>query len=214
MTNPTYPNFPINLNLSTDPFPCTVIGIHGHAGAGKDTVAERVKSETEFFAERTVISPFAKPLRKACAKMFGLYELAFNCQESKEQRHGYWNVSPRQIAQFVGTELVRKHLGENFWLKAKQILIEDYAQADEFSFNKIIIIPDVRFQNEYDWIISKGGIVIHLTRPGAEGNIGIPNHESEHPLNLHAKEKTYEIVNDGTLEQLYEKVDTFIEQVL
>lgn len=194
----------------------SLIGIHGKAGSGKDTVKDFL---IESFARHYSIS-FADPLKEAAAIAFGIPLDWFYSRDLKEEKHPNWNLSPRVIAQFMGTEMFRETVAKilpgiesDFWVERAALrLNNEYVPDDEGSFESgdTVIIPDVRFQNEYDWIIANKGIVIHLTRPGADGNIGIPNHASESDINLHDKERTYVCDNSGTISELQRKIANLI----
>jgi len=188
-----------------------IIGIAGKAGAGKDTAAHYLHN----FYVNVYIEHFADPLKDACAAAFGIPRFHFDQPEIKEIHNPYWNISPRQIAQFVGTELFRTEVGDllklprTFWvermqgkLSGKLLLPEegDYEPGDT------VVIPDVRFQDEYDWIVDNGGIVIILTRPGYDGKVGLKSHASEAGFQSTQLDYTYERTNDGTLENLFLKV--------
>jgi hypothetical protein len=81
------------------------------------------------------------------------------------------------------------------------------------------IITDMRFPNEMEAVVEKGGITIRVVRPKVESLVdkmrpysdsvhyGIPmpeEHPSETALDGHTMH--YEIINDGTIEDLVEKV--------
>jgi hypothetical protein len=193
-----------------------LIGIHGHARAGKDTVKDFLIST---YSDHYSIS-FADPLKEAASVAFGIPLEWFYQDSLKEIDHPNWSTSPRKIAQFMGTEMFRDTIhklvpsvGDDFWVTRLALRITNrYVPEGEghFDTDDTVVIPDVRFQNEYDWIIENGGIIIHLTRPGADGNIGIPGHASESSLNLHNIERTYECVNDSTLPSLYKKIADII----
>lgn len=195
-----------------------LIGIHGHANSGKDTVAGYL-CQTFY---NTYAESFATPLKAAAAKAFGFDIELFDARETKEEALPIWRVSPRQIAQFMGTELFRNNIdklmpgmGDNFWVVRMAAMLNNELPEPEaiYEDDDVIIIPDVRFQNEYDWIIENNGIIIHLTRPGADGNIGIPGHTSESSLNLHDNERTFPCVNDSTKETLFDKIDSLISNL-
>ena len=194
-----------------------LIGIHGHAGVGKDTIAMYLN---EWYID-CYCESFASPLKDAASQAFGIPRFHFDQSEIKELDNPYWNVSPRKIAQFLGTEMFREtiaklipEIGNDFWVKrlegklTQQILLEDEGEYNE---NDCVVIPDVRFQNEYDWITGNNGIVIHLTRAGKDGNIGIPNHASESGIFLNAPSRTYTISNNSSIGDLYNEVDRCIE---
>jgi len=189
-----------------------LVGIHGHAGAGKDTLKELICVDRPNF----FFYSFADPLKEAAAVAFGIPLSAFYNPETKELPNHYWGITPRVIAQFLGTEMFREcipklmpGIGDSFWVERMEMRLSNcYVPEDEGLIipTDTVVIPDVRFQNEYDWIIANEGIIIHLTRPGFDGTIGIPGHSSESKLNLHTPERTYEIANDGLISDLEQKL--------
>jgi hypothetical protein len=193
-----------------------LIGIYGHARSGKDTVTTFL---TETYKGYYSIA-FADPLKEAAAVAFGIPLDWFYSDELKDTEHPNWDLTPRQITQFMGTEMFRDTLprliegvGNNFWVnRAILRLTNSYVPEDEGSFEltDTVVISDVRFQNEYDFIIKNNGIIIHLTRPGADGNIGISGHSSESQLTLHDNERTYEVTNDSTIPELHRKIANII----
>jgi hypothetical protein len=194
---------------------CRLIGICGHAGAGKDTVAHYIHTTRD----NTYKLAFALPLKIAAAAMFGIPLDNFYDPDHKEAPDPFWGVSPRKIAQFFGTEMVREtmhrlvpEVAEHFWVSRMIHCLTGQGEQVEYDEDDVVIISDVRFQNEYDWIVSQGGIIIHLTRPGADGTVGIPGHASEGGLHFTAPDFTYLLVNNGTLEELHEEVDLIIKQ--
>lgn len=194
----------------------SLIGIHGKASAGKDTAKDFI---IDNFKNYYTLS-FADPLKEAASAAFGIPLESFYDTEEKESSLTPWGISPRVIAQFLGTEMFRDtvvklipNISNNFWLhRAAMRLNNIYTPENEgdFSEGDTVVIPDVRFQNEYDWIIANGGIIIHLTRPGADGIVGIANHPSEQFINLSNQERTYLCENNGTLSELHRKIANII----
>jgi hypothetical protein len=200
--------------------PLKLIGLHGKAGAGKDTVADYL---TDTYDAHYRIA-FADPLKEACSALLGINLIDFYDRDSKEAVNAAWDLTPRAIAQFFGTEIMREqvtklvpNLGLDFWIKRAWLRLEGiYVPEDEgiYSLGDTVIISDVRFQNEYDWIIDNGGTIIHLTRPGFSGTVGgIENHASEQSINLWNKERTATCVNDLTLDHLYSQIDNIINNL-
>jgi hypothetical protein len=193
-----------------------LIGLSGHAGSGKDTASDFLCDTYKNYYYES----FAAPLKDAASAAFGISREDFDSHELKEVSNELWNVSPRQVAQFIGTEMFRAtlskllpYIGEDFWVKRLHLrLNNDFTPPDvgAYEFGDTVIITDVRFQNEYDFIMANGGSVIHLTRLGADGNIGIPNHASESSYNKHTPERTYLCENNGTVKELYKKLADII----
>jgi hypothetical protein len=61
-----------------------------------------------------------------------------------------------------------------------------------------IVISDVRFENEAQWIRSKGGELWHIVRPGFDG--GVREHPSENGIEILQGEKI--LVNDRGIDDL------------
>lgn len=196
-----------------------LIGIHGHAGVGKDTISGYLHSNYK----NVYGEAFAGPLKDGCVEVFGIDREYFDGPDLKNVVNDYWGVSPRQIAQFVGTELFRIQIGglltldKSFWIKrlAGRLTGELNEYQNPYSPGDCVVIADVRFQNEYDWIIANEGIIIHVTRPGHAGNVGITSHASEAGIpNFHTPEAYFHVDNSSSLNDLYAKVDAIVEHHL
>lgn len=121
-------------------------------------------------------------------------------------------MSVRELLQKLGTEAMRNGLHENVWVNA---LFADYkrklelVKSDKPGYDLKVeevgeypnwIITDMRFPNEMEAIVEKDGITIRVVRPGTVTG----THPSETALDGHTMH--YEIINDGTIEDLIEKV--------
>jgi hypothetical protein len=183
--------------------PKLIVGFYGHAGAGKDTTADWFGS---IYRQNhpVVISKFAfaKPVKDAAAEMFGVPRWYFDTVEDKEKIDPFWNLSPRQMAQLVGTEMGRDIISQDIWLKRMQVQWNTFVPT-------VALITDVRFQNEVDWILQQGGWICHITREGANGAVGIANHRSEQTLLFPQSDRTYLLKNDGTLKDLQKEISKF-----
>lgn len=122
-------------------------------------------------------------------------------------------MTVRELLQKLGTDAMRDNLHENVWVNA---LFADYVPRLQFekSFHGMKgavpveepnwIITDMRFPNEMDAVYKREGITIRVVRPGT----AVGTHPSETALDN--EEFDYEIINDGTLEELIEKVKTIL----
>lgn len=174
-----------------------LIGLHGLARSGKDTAADYLQNYG--FKKYS----FADPLKECLKVLFGwnddhVYGDLKECPDPSFQSM----PTPRQMMQLLGTEFIREKVDYNFWIKrAEQFCRENYGP---------IVIPDVRFENEADFIIKNGGIVVKI-EGGYEGMQqiqGISGHASEAGIPEHYFDRT--IVNDGTLDELYTKIQKLV----
>lgn len=177
-----------------------LIGVLGRKGSGKDTVSDHIINKFNF--EKMIL---AEPLKNACRELFNFSDeqLYGNLKETVDPQ---WGVSPRKVLQWLGTDVIRNRIGElnpdignNFWVMLLRI---KYLQKLNNDKDVKIIVSDVRFQNEIDIIHQLGGQVIKLTRPSINN---IDAHESE--KNIDNLKGDIDIMNDGTLDELYKKVD-------
>lgn len=103
---------------------------------------------------------------------------------------------------------------EDFWVRRMEgRILGDLCipeQDGEYETGDTIVISDVRFQNEYDWIVANGGCMIHIVRPGVNGSVGIPGHKSEGTIIRNAPEITFTLDNNGTIEELFTKTDSIM----
>ena len=189
-----------------------LIGIVGNAHTGKDSLAKYLANSLD---ATVYIHPFAWFLKGCASEAFGIPFDNFVSTVTKEQTHPFWGVSPREVAQYVGTEMFRA-LDSDFWIYRLIGHIDGDLELPEaweaYSDGDVLLIPDVRFENEVEFILANNGHLIHLTRPGEVGNVGIPGHESEAGISSSVLASLYHIHNGGTLEELYLEVDKFIDK--
>lgn len=94
---------------------------------------------------------------------------------------------------------VREHIGWDAWVRALERVVDNGDPEP-------VVITDVRFPNEAEWIHALGGIIIRVTRPGTDAVD--PNNESErHVATLDAD---YDITNDGDIHKLRAKVTSVL----
>lgn len=168
-----------------------IIGIAGHARAGKNTIAQFIQEEY-----RATTYAFAEPLKDMLG-VLGLDDQDLNGWRKDEDNYDY-HTTPRHMMQTLGTEWGRDSINENIWVivAAKRIQRLCHAQHDT-----TIIITDVRFENEADFV-RRHGFLIHVERP--DQRIDGSTHRSEHPVRINEADDSV-IINDGDLEQLREE---------
>jgi hypothetical protein len=104
------------------------------------------------------------------------------------------HISPREVYQLFGTELMRDCVSDSFWT--------DIAPKEN------VIITDVRFSNEVSWLDEHKGILVDVVR---EGNVvKVATHSSESGTGATAY---HTICNSGTLEMLDDEVHEFLNSL-
>ncbi len=173
-----------------------LIGITGKARSGKDSLATFAWTQYGF----TRIA-FADPVKLSAQAKFGLTAAQTWDDELKEVVIPHWGMTPRQMFQMEGTEAGRNVFGGDIWIKRFMLSYNLLKYTDD------IVVPDVRFDNEYSSLKSLGGIIIEVRRgqAGLSGSAGA--HVSESGLSLPAD---YVIENEGTLEELHEKFEAIV----
>jgi len=159
-----------------------IIGITGTARSGKDTFASfLVKHQYP-----AIVVSLAMPMKHMLAEGLGFsWEQLYGDQ--KETIVPQFGKSARQMMQTLGTEWGRELVHEDMWLNALEMLYPDTN----------LIIADVRFQNEADWV-RKNGILIHILRKHTP--IKDSGHASEQGVDVGNKDFMWP--NNGTIEEL------------
>ena len=146
-----------------------ILAIAGHAGAGKDTVAEMF----EEILFKSAIFRFASPIYDAIETIF---DINLNELDRAEKELPHWKLfynSPRKVLQTLGTEWAREMIHEDVWpLLLDRRLRRIAAQGEHI---KWAIIPDLRFENELQYVRSRGGSVVRVERH----SISVRPHASE-----------------------------------
>lgn len=160
-----------------------IIGLAGKSGAGKDTAAGAIEY---LYPGRIFRYSFAMPLRAGIAAMLGAdIEAQSRDRERKNDVIELYGVSPRYIMQTLGTDWGRAFINENVWvLRAKAIWDEQLRKNPD----AIIVVSDVRYDNEAQAVLDCGGRVVEIVRPDNPHTQqiqtgGVVNHTSEAGIN-------------------------------
>lgn len=160
-----------------------IIGIAGKKRAGKDTLAAGLSAALGLPRDS-----FAAPIRAFVGQITGMRPEEL--EASKETPLAWLDgMTPRRMMQTVGTEWGRQSVHSELWVRSL------FARAPRSG----VIVSDVRFPNEADAILARGGIVFRVNRLGQGAG---DEHLSEVPLPDHLV--TVELFNDSTPERLVE----------
>jgi hypothetical protein len=211
-----------------------IIGISGYSGAGKDQVGQMIKLLC--YKDNWEIKKWATKLKIISSMLTDIPIEKFEDQEFKKTNlEKNWDVKSkyrdrrpptpmtvREFLQKLGTEAMRDGLHTNVWVNA---LFADYRTnfeaKDVNEWGKNLqnnwIITDMRFPNEMEAVVERKGITIRITRP-VESYPENPNFNGDmqiavkmahsHPSEtaLDDAKFDYEIINNGSIEDLIEKV--------
>lgn len=192
-----------------------IIGITGFARSGKTTVADILCGCFDY--ERKHI---AAPLREMLSTLFSCSGLRpaerwqYLIGIKKEDVIPFFGVTSRHMQVTLGTEWGRKLISPNIWVDLWKVNLKP---GDR------VINDSVRFRNEEQAIQELGGIVIRVVRPGVGpavfkfGKFGSTAYRlTRLKWFIHPSERVdlisadYTIVNDGTVEDLRQKVTTIV----
>jgi hypothetical protein len=180
--------------------------------SGKSEVARVLVEEFGF----THLS-FATPVKRMVAVV--LEELGYSdmlvrhlLSEGKEDRlvlfdilraageSGAGDVTARTMMQSLGTDWGRELVHPSLWVRPF-----DRKLLDAITLGNSVVVDDMRFPNEYDYVATRGGVLVEVTRPNV------------HPTNRHRSEgqlrgrpRHHAIVNEGSLNDLKNKARRII----
>lgn len=176
-----------------------IIGLHGFAQSGKDTVAGFLK---HYGYEQVVL---AKPLLDCLVALDPIVAADANGRTYRFaevlEAEGYEEAKKtpefRRLLQVFGSEVGRDLLGPalgvNTWVDIARNKIAKKGQY---------VISDVRFRDEVKMVREEGGLLVKVKRPGYGP---INGHKSDAGLPDHLFDVV--IYNDGTLTDLAAKVE-------
>lgn len=157
-----------------------LIGISGKARAGKDTVADCLIGNYNFYK-----GSFAIPVKQFAIRHFDL---------TPEECYGDKTEKSRWVLQAIGNGC-REEFGKNIWIDK---LFEKVGAVEK------VVISDVRYENEAEAIKARGGYIIKVERPDAPEI----EHGADHPSEMEMERiiPDFPLYNDGDLDQLYSRV--------
>lgn len=178
--------------LKEGPF---LIGLGYQKQVGKDTVAGELETALETLEFSTMIYSIAAPLKNLIHEVYGVpMGRLYGDDEAKNKPSGVRGMTVRQLLQVFGCEMREAFPG--IWSGA--LLRREWHNPWYYSpFMEAVIIPDVRFRDEFD-IIKRRGITIKVTRPGAPTD----PHWSEKSSPVANAPWDLTIENGGTLDEL------------
>jgi ABC-type transporter MlaC component len=183
-----------------------IISLTGKKQSGKSTIANYLVEKHNF-----IELSFAQYLKEACKILFNWDENDYST-DNKEKVDKLWGKSPREILQYMGTEILRdnmkniidtsiKELNKTYSFHIKRL----YQDIKKYP-DKNIVISDVRFPDELDFCIKINSKIIKVERDTISNQYS--NHKSETSLENIKFDNI--IKNNKSRKELYEKIDIYI----
>lgn len=176
-----------------------LIGITGRAGAGKSTVARMLEDRFVF-----VEMALADPIVNMIGSLFADCDIdgAWAIERSLKELPTRLGYSYRQLAQTLGTEWGR-HLSPDFWLRVLALrLREPHIEVQN------VVISDVRFPNEADFVKARGGVMVRVLR---EQPTTARHHASEVHTDMLSVDT--ELLNFGSQATLLDQVERLVQKL-
>jgi hypothetical protein len=146
-----------------------IIGISGKAGSGKNALANCITHIDNTWMHKS----FASKLKIICYTLIGGRFFDQVSEAGKAKYLPEWNMTIGEMQQRVGTDAIRNVIHKNAWVMA---LFADYRDGDKW------IITDVRFENEAQAILDRGGFLVRIDGARIEDTGRDPQHISETEL--------------------------------
>lgn len=177
-----------------------IIGIGHQMRVGKDTFASFLADHLRRRPGKptVVIHHFADYLKEVVDRGFALDPSLdkSTLTEFDEIDFIKWGgkgrLTIREVYQQVGTGI--REIYRDFWIRA----LERNWNKPGVANPDIVIIPDMRFWNEFTWVKSRGGLRVKVVRPDAPKS----DHESEKDLSEGCPPWDHVILNEGSLGDL------------
>lgn len=168
----------------------------GKARQGKDTVAKIIKNYYETESQKTIITSITKYLK--------IYATEISNWDGSEE------TKPRKLLQYLGNEIIRKQINEDFLITRT---VEDICFYKKYF--DIIIVTGIRFPNEIKSIKSKFDNVFSIHLTGKENNLSL---EEKMDITETALEKyfeyDFEIINNYDMDYLQKQIIKILRGIL
>lgn len=190
--------------MTRDPF---LLGLSGLAGAGKDTAAEYLVDRYGFLQ-----LALAEPLNDMLATMLEQVGIDYDVLHERHLKERpldqLQGLSPRQLKQSLGDW--GRALSPTFWLRLAEMRLG--LTAGQSPIHDRVVVSDVRFANEAEWLRARGGHLARIHRPGVAPVRGHVS-EWEQAGGQFARLVHTTVVNDSTVGMLHERIDQLCNEL-
>jgi dephospho-CoA kinase len=189
-----------------------LIGLNGATESGKDVIAQHLVEQHGYrrigFADalkQEVAVKFRRTLTVEAERMYGHQISSGRCTIDEAIHRLLWDertALTRALLQEMGTE-VRRADNPSYWTIK---WVQAYLRREGCS----VVVPDVRFSNEFECLRSWGASFIRLRRPGHSVAELASDHASETSLSEGSFDWDATLDNDGTLDDLRTKTNQLL----
>ena len=202
-----------------------ISAINSGKRSGKDTFAAYLIDELEGIGHIAEKRALADSLKVACGEIFNLsHEQMHGTTEQKDSLTAFdWpqgnplgrsgKMKAREILQYFGSEVMRNGFDTNVWVNSLYLYGEKRLKEVMPLFNAglkrqplYIIVPDIRFPNEADFV----DYLVDIYRPEAEEN-NQDVHISEKAGKEFTREIDLQVGNFGLKEELKDSAKNMID---
>lgn len=172
-----------------------VICISAKARCGKDVSGAMLAEIFESYGKKVLITHYADLVKYICRTFFDW--------------DGDKNEYGRSLLQRVGTDTIGKQYPD-FWVDFLVKLFKVFENEWD-----IVLIPDCRYPIEYEGMKANFDTdLIRIERPGFISNL--TEEQKKHPSEVSLDNYTFDkiIINDGTLQDLKNKLLVYAKEVL
>lgn len=177
-----------------------LIGLIGYERTGKDTVAD-------YFVENMCYTKMsmADPIKEICKLLFD-WDKIFLESNMKDKIDKNTNIVPRDMMKWIGTDIFQYSIYDKFPnlnIPQKKIWVNYIKNNCQDIEN--LIIPDIRFKHEAEFIQENNGILVYIDRVELKEQYDI--------MEILQKYPHYNIKNKGTIDELHQNINKFIRLV-
>lgn len=175
-----------------------LIGLTGTMGSGKTTVAEMILDKYDLVDKACVNIAFADGVKIIACQLSGMYRQELDSYKTKIIPH--LGITARELYQQVGD--FGKSINPNIWVGSTIARVDQHINDGD-----VVVVSDVRYDNEAQAIKDRGGIIIEIRRPNELKVEGVSkNHSSEQGIDESLI--NYVMTNDDSLLSLRLFVDS------
>lgn len=181
-----------------------VIALCGPKGCGKDTVGALIKEKYSQYNPETIA--FADPVKSAVRHIFNLgdesvysYDRLKRATLKLKDEEDFYTIEGRRLVREIGM-LMRSYDEKQFTRYVQETITQ--------SPDRLWIVTDMRFDNEYSFLKQMGAIMVKIIRPSYQYD----GHITERAFDDHLV--NHVLMNDGDLDYLRIRVDSVMRGIL